>query len=74
MKYGYREKDFYTTCYETRLNVAQFAGQGYAVIAADYVGIGNSVENDSFVVKASEQRACLDMLTASERLLAATSL
>ncbi|MBU6222308.1 MAG: fibronectin type III domain-containing protein [Planctomycetes bacterium] len=74
VKYGYREKDFYTTCYETRLNVAQFAGQGYAVIAADYVGIGNSVENDSFVVKASEQRACLDMLTASERLLAAKSL
>jgi hypothetical protein len=74
VKYGFREKDFYASCYETRLNVAAFAGQGYAVIAADYVGIGNSVENDSFVVKASEQRACLDMLAASERLLASKSL
>ncbi len=74
VKYGFRQKDFYDTCYETRLNVAAFAGQGYAVIAADYVGIGNSVENDSFVVKASEQRACLDMLAASERLLASKSL
>jgi hypothetical protein len=74
VKYGFRQKDFYATGYETRLNVAAFAGQGYAVIAADYVGIGNSVENDSFVVKASEQRACLDMLTASDRLLASKSL
>jgi|GEM_PF-2722254 hypothetical protein len=74
VKYGFREKDFYATGYETRLNVAAFAGQGYAVIAADYVGIGNSVENDSFVVKASEQRACLDMLAASDRLLASKSL
>jgi hypothetical protein len=74
VKYGFREKDFYASCYETRLNVAAFAGQGYAVIAADYVGIGNSVENDSFVVKASEQRACLDMLAASERFLASKSL
>ncbi|NBW87202.1 MAG: fibronectin type III domain-containing protein, partial [Planctomycetia bacterium] len=74
VKYGFRQKDFYATCYETRLNVAAFAGQGYAVIAADYVGIGNSVENDSFVVKASEQRACLDMLAASDRLLASKSL
>jgi hypothetical protein len=74
VKYGFREKDFYDSCYETRLNVAAFAGQGYAVIAADYVGIGNSVENDSFVVKASEQRACLDMLTASERLLSTKNL
>jgi hypothetical protein len=74
VKYGFREKDFYASGYETRLNVAAFAGQGYAVIAADYVGIGNSVENDSFVSKASEQRACLDMLAASERLLASKSL
>jgi hypothetical protein len=74
VKYGFRQKDFYATGYETRLNVAAFAGQGYAVIAADYVGIGNSVENDSFVVKASEQRACLDMLAASDRLLASKSL
>jgi len=74
VKYGLRQKDFYGTCFETRLNVAQFAGQGYAVIAADDVGIGNSIENDSFVVKQSEQQSCLDMLAASERLLASRNL
>jgi hypothetical protein len=74
VNYGLTEQALYFSAYETRLNVAAFAGQGYAVIAADYVGIGNSIENDSFVVKASEQRACLDMLAASERFLAAKSL
>ena len=74
VKYGLREKDFYASCYETRLNVAAFAGQGYAVVAADYIGIGNSVENDAFFVKQSGQQACLDMLTASDRLLASRSL
>jgi len=74
VNYGLTAQQLYFSAYETRLNVAAFAGQGYAVIAADYVGIGNSVENDSFVVKASEQRACLDMLAASERLLASRSL
>jgi hypothetical protein len=74
VRYGLRQKDFYATCYETRLNVAAFAGQGYAVVAADYIGIGNSVENDSFFAKQSGQQACLDMLAASERLLASKSL
>ena len=74
VKYGLRQKDFYDSCYETRLNVAQFAGQGYAVIAPDYFGIGNSIENDSFVVKGSEQKACMDMYSASLRLLGEKSL
>jgi hypothetical protein len=74
VNYGLTQQELYFSAYETRLNVAQFAGQGYAVIAADYVGIGNSVENDSFVVKASEQQACLDMLAASETLLASRNL
>lgn len=74
VNYGLTEQQLYFSAYETRLNVAQFAGQGYAVIAADYVGIGNSIENDSFVSKASEQQACLDMLAASERLLASRNL
>ncbi len=74
VKYGLRQKDFYGSCYETRINVAQFAGQGYAVIAADYFGIGNSIENDSFVVKASEQQACNDMYSASLRLLGTKNL
>ena len=70
VNYGLSQKQMYGTAYETRLNVAQFAGQGYTVIAPDYFGIGNSIENDSFVVKASEQQACMDMYTASQRLLA----
>jgi hypothetical protein len=74
VKYGLREKDFYNLCYETRLNVAQFAGNGYVVITADYFGIGNSVENDSFFVKGSEQRACLDMHSAALGLLASKGL
>jgi pimeloyl-ACP methyl ester carboxylesterase len=69
-KYGLSKKDFYDSCYETRLNVAQFAGKGYAVIAADYFGVGNSVENDGFFVKGSHQRACVDMYAAAQKLLA----
>lgn len=65
---------FYDSCYETRLNVAQFAGQGYVVIAPDYFGIGKSIENDSYIVKQSEQQACLDMLSASQKLLQAKGL
>lgn len=52
---------------ETRLMIAQFAGQGYAVIGADYFGKGESAatETDAYLVKASTQQACLDMLRAS---------
>jgi hypothetical protein len=74
VNYGLTEQELYFSAYETRLNVAAFAGQGYAVVAADYIGIGNSVENDAFFVKQSGQQACLDMLAASERLLASKSL
>jgi hypothetical protein len=74
VNYGLTEQELSFSAYETRLNVAAFAGQGYAVVAADYIGIGNSVENDAFFVKQSGQQACLDMLAASERLLASRSL
>jgi len=73
-KYGLSKQLLYGSCYETRLNVAQFAGNGYVVIAADYFGIGNSVENDSFVVKASQQRACFDMYAASQKLIKSLNL
>ena len=57
---------------ETRLMIAQFAGQGYMVIAADYFGKGQlvSTETDSYLVKASTQQACLDMLHAAEAVCA----
>ncbi len=74
VKYGLSQQQLYGSCYETRLNVAQFAGRGYAVIAADYFGIGNSIESDSFIVKQSEQQACLDMYAASQKLFKSLSL
>ncbi len=55
--------------YETRLAVAQFAGQGYVVIAADYFGMGDSTEPEAYTVKGSEQQACLDMLRQSSGLI-----
>ncbi len=56
---------------ETRLMVAQFAGHGYVVVAADYFGKGGSPEGDSYLVKASTQQACVDMLFTAKALLAA---
>jgi len=50
---------------ETRLMIARFAGQGYIVIGADYVGKGESPEPDSYMVKDVTAQACLDMLFAS---------
>jgi len=52
--------------YETRIEVAQFAGNGYILIAADYFGKGSSDETDSYTVKASTQQACLDMYKAAQ--------
>lgn len=56
---------------ETQLAIAQFAGQGYVVIGADYFGMGASREPEGYAVKASHQQACADMLTASRAVLAA---
>lgn len=47
--------------------LAQFAGQGYIVVAADYFGKGSSHEPDGYLTKASTQQACLDMLRAGKR-------
>jgi hypothetical protein len=52
---------------ETRLMLAQFAGQGYVVIAADYFGKGGSPEPDSYLVKGSTQQACLDLMLAARK-------
>ncbi|MEI6335631.1 MAG: alpha/beta hydrolase [Methylococcaceae bacterium] len=58
-----------SAAYETRLMVAQFAGQGYIVIAADYFGMGDSIEPEGFTVKASEQQACNDLYEAAIKFL-----
>ncbi|HTN10430.1 MAG TPA: alpha/beta hydrolase, partial [Acetobacteraceae bacterium] len=54
---------------ETQLMIAQFAGQGYIVIGADYFGLGTSSEPEGYMVKASHQQATYDMLTASRSVL-----
>lgn len=54
---------------ETQLMIAQFAGQGYVVIGADYFGLGTSSEPEGYMVKASHQQATYDMLTASRAVL-----
>jgi pimeloyl-ACP methyl ester carboxylesterase len=54
---------------ETQLAIAQFAGQGYVVIGADYFGMGDSTEPEGYVVKASHQQACADMLEAAGAVL-----
>lgn len=55
------EKIRYDNSYETRLAVAQFAGNGYVVFAADYFGMGDSQEPEGYMVKGSHQQACLDL-------------
>lgn len=55
---------------ETQLALAQFGGQGYVVIGADYFGLGVSEVPDGFMVKASHQQATYDMLMASRVVLA----
>lgn len=54
---------------ETALMIAQFAGQGYLVIGADYFGMGVSSEPEGYMVKASHQQATYDMLVASRAVL-----
>jgi pimeloyl-ACP methyl ester carboxylesterase len=54
---------------ETQLALAQFAGQGYLVIGANYFGMGLSSEPEGFIVKSSHQQAAYDMLMASRAVL-----
>ncbi len=55
---------------ETQLMLAQFGGQGYIVVGADYFGMGSSKEPEGYMVKASHQQASYDMLLASRAVLA----
>lgn len=54
---------------ETQLMIAQFAGQGYVVMGADYFGMGISGEPEGYMVKASHQQAAFDMLGAGTAVL-----
>jgi len=55
---------------ETQLMIAQFAGQGYVVIGADYFGLGVSTEPEGYMVKGSHQQACGDLVSATRSVLA----
>jgi len=55
---------------ETQLMIAQFAGQGYMLIGADYFGLGVSKEHEGYMVKGSHQQATYDLLMASRAVLA----
>ena len=50
---------------ETRIVTTQMAGNGYVVIAADYIGKGDSDEPDSYMVREATIQACMDMLFAA---------
>jgi len=55
---------------ETQLMIAQFAGQGYVLVGADYFGLGDSTQPEGYMVKASHQQATADMLVAAQAVLA----
>lgn len=62
----------YKNSFETRLAVAQFAGQGYVVFAPDYFFMGDSNEPEAYLVKGSHQQACLDLYLATKDWLASS--
>ncbi len=59
----------YSGAFETRLMVAQYAGQGYVVMAPDYFGLGDSNQPEAYTVKASEQQACIDLYRVATAFL-----
>jgi pimeloyl-ACP methyl ester carboxylesterase len=61
----------YDGSYETRYMAGLFAGNGYALIAPDYFGMGGSAaEPEAYFVKGSTQRAGEDLYLAAQRFLA----
>lgn len=61
--------------YETQYMIAQFASQGYVLIAADYIGIApGTSESNTYFVKESTEQACLDLYRASQKVLEAENL
>ncbi len=57
--------------YEDRYMVALFGGNGYAVMAADYVGMGADAGNgEAYLIKGSSAQASLDLFRAVQGYLA----
>jgi pimeloyl-ACP methyl ester carboxylesterase len=60
----------YDGAYETRYMAALYGGNGYAVIAADYFGMGASAaEPEAYFVKESTQQASYDFYRAASAFL-----
>lgn len=69
------EHQQYAGAYENRLNLAQFAGQGYLLIAPDYFGMGgNASQPEGYTVKASHQQACWDLHQNALSILASKNI
>lgn len=61
----------YDNAYETRYMVGLFAGNGYAVMAADYFGMGDgSRSNEAYMIKRSTAQVNYDLYVAVRRYLA----
>jgi hypothetical protein len=54
---------------EMKLILAQFGGQGYICIGADYIGLGDSKEPNSYFAMKATEEACMDMYTAANQFL-----
>ena len=70
LAFSYDPNDLsYRSTLSTRLKIAHYAAQGYAVISADQFGLGNSTENYAYQVKRTNQQASLDIYLKSLDLL-----
>lgn len=56
-------------CMEYKLMVAQYASQGYVVIGADYIGLGESEYPNSYLIKESTEQACVDLILSATDVL-----
>jgi len=54
---------------EMRLILAQFGSQGFVCIGADYIGLGDSKELNSYFCRKATEEACMDMYTAAKAFL-----
>jgi pimeloyl-ACP methyl ester carboxylesterase len=54
---------------ETLFNIARFAGNGYALIAADYIGKGISQVDEAYMIKNATTQTNLAMLRASQEVM-----
>ncbi len=67
--------DHYDRAYETRFMVALFAGNGYALMAADYFGMGdNSRSNEAYMMKRSAAQVNYDLYLDVRKYLASRNI